>query len=212
MKRGPLFLVLHVLEGRALVGLGGAASSADLSTTAGDVGLGVASGLAGSSEVLLGITAVLLTAEQEGVLAGGGDQSELIEGEALAAGGLDGGAGSLGEAEGSNAEGGDLVKTDVIGDVADNDGDGGSTLEPDGLALHADSDAAKGDWGAVVAALNKAGVDGLVEGRVGALGEELVELDQQLDVGVGAQGVVAHGALLLLDAGEINTHDENSPQ
>lgn len=195
-----------MLEGRALEGLGGAASAGNLGTAGGDVRLGVGAGGTSSAEVLLGLATGLLSAEEEGVLAGGGNHGELIEGEALTAGGLDGGAGRLGEAEGADAEGGDLVEADVIGDVADNNGDGGGTLQPDGLALHADGNAGEGGRGAVVTALDEAGVDDLVEGRVGAASKELVELDQELDVGVGAQGVVADGALLLLDAGEINAH------
>ena len=65
--------------------------------------------------------------------------------------------------------------------------------------------------GAVVAALDEALSNQLVEAGVRALAEELVQLNQKLDVRVRRQRVVADGPLLLLDASKIDAHFEVKP-
>ncbi|KAH9578206.1 hypothetical protein LSM04_008021 [Trypanosoma melophagium] len=162
----------------------------------------------GGAKVLHRLPSRLAAAEQHCVLSRWGDHRELIKCQALAAGAGDAFAGALREAQRTDAEGGDAGHADIVEDVADNDGDGGllALLEPDGLAAQADGDAAEGDGGAMAAALQQALVDEFVEAGVRALGEELVELDEQLDVRVGRVRVVAHHALLLLHTSEINAH------
>jgi len=204
---------LLVLEGGGLPALAGATSAGDLGSAGGDVGLGVLAGAAGGTEVLVGLAAGAASAHQEGVLAGGGDGGELVEGEALTAGTLDALAGVAGEAEGADAELAELVDADVIEDVTDDDGDGGLGLGgvlPDGLALEDDGEAGEGDGGAVAAGLEEALVDGLVEGRLGAGGQELVELQQKLDVGVGGVGGLADEVLGLAAALSVSSHVEMS--
>lgn len=109
------------------------------------------------AEVLNGLTGVLGTAEQQGVAAGRGTQSELVQGEGLTTGGQDASAGSGGEAESSDAQLGDFEKTVVIGDGADNN---------DGLALLAlglANNARDRDRGSVDTRHKEAAEDDLVE-------------------------------------------------
>jgi hypothetical protein len=200
---------LVVLEGLALVTLAVATSAGSFGTAGRDVGLGVLARATGSTEVLLGLAAGVLATEEVGVLAGGGDSGELIEGDAFTAGTLDALAGFAGEAEGADAELAELVEADIIEDVTDDDGDGGLSLGrvlPDGLALQDDGEAGEGDGSAVATALEEALVDGLVEGRLGASGQELVELDEELDVRVGGVGGATNEVLGLLNTVDINTH------
>ena len=200
---------LVVLEGLGLVTLAGTTSAGDFGAAGRDVRLGVSTGNTGSTEVLLGFATGVLTAHEVGVLAGGGDGGELVEGDAFTAGTLDALAGFAGEAEGADAELAELGETDVIEDVTDDDGDGSLSLGgilPDGLALHDDGEAGEGDGSAVAAALEEALVDGGVEGRLGAAGQELVKLDEELDVGIGSVGSATDEVLGLLDTVEINTH------
>eukprot|EP00672_Neobodo_designis_P008288 CAMPEP_0174877764 /NCGR_PEP_ID=MMETSP1114-20130205/82420_1 /TAXON_ID=312471 /ORGANISM="Neobodo designis, Strain CCAP 1951/1" /LENGTH=234 /DNA_ID=CAMNT_0016113151 /DNA_START=126 /DNA_END=826 /DNA_ORIENTATION=- len=153
----------------------------------------------GGTEVLVLLLAGLATAHQEGVLAGRRDHGELVEGEALTAGALDALAGAAREAQGADAEAlGHLGHADVVEHVGDDDGDRGLRLgrvHPHGLAAHHGGDAAQRDRGAVLAALEEASGHGLVELRLRALGEELVQLHEKLAVRVRRQRVVAHAAL-----------------
>jgi hypothetical protein len=75
------------------------------------------------AEVLDGFTGVLGSTEEDDVGASGCSESQLVEGEALAAGLLDAGAGSGGEAKSDDAHLGDLIEAVVIGHGADNGSD-----------------------------------------------------------------------------------------
>lgn len=114
------------------------------------------------AEVLDGLTGVLGSTEEEGVGTGGLLESELIESQGLAASGEDASAGSGGETEGRNGDGGDLEETVVIGDGTDNN---------DGLLLVAVLDVvdnARDRHGRTVdAAHEQPAEDNLVESRVG---------------------------------------------
>lgn len=115
------------------------------------------------AEVLNSLTGVLGSAEEEGVASGRGTESELIQGEDLAAGGQDAGAGSGGEAEGRDAELGDGQEAVVVGDGADDD---------DGLVVgllgDVGDDPGERHWGPVDAGHEQAAEDDLVEGRLSA--------------------------------------------
>jgi hypothetical protein len=78
------------------------------------------------AEVLDGLTGVLGATEEEGVGTGRGAHGQLIDGQGLTTSGDNAGAGSVGVAEGSDRELGELKKTVVVSDGADQD---------DGLAL-----------------------------------------------------------------------------
>lgn len=71
--------------------------------------------------MLDGLAVVPLASEEDGVGAGGGAEGELVEGEALAAGGDDALAGRGGEFEGGDRELGDGRETLVVEDGADGD-------------------------------------------------------------------------------------------
>jgi hypothetical protein len=115
------------------------------------------------AKVLDSLTGVLGATEEEGVGTGGLLKSELVEGEGLAAGGLESGAGSGGETEGRNVDLGNLEEAVVVGDSADNN---------NGLLLVAVLDvgrnAREGDGMAVDAAHEQAAEDDLVKGRIRA--------------------------------------------
>lgn len=63
------------------------------------------------TEVLDCLASVLGAAQEDGVRAGRSTHGELVEGEALAAGFLDAGAGCAGEAQGGDGELGDFKET-----------------------------------------------------------------------------------------------------
>lgn len=95
------------------------------------------------AKVLESLTGVLGATDQQGVAAGGGTQSQLVEGQGLATGGDDAAAGGSGESQSGDGHLGDLEKTVVIRDGADDD-DGLVLLVAD-LAL----DAGQGNGGSV---------------------------------------------------------------
>jgi len=140
----------------------------ELATLALDIGLGVLAGT--HTEMLDGLTGVLLATEQDGVGTGGGTESELIKGDDLTAGLQDAGLGGLGDAQASKGELGDLEEAVVVSDGTDNDG--GLTI----LTGHVASNTGNGHWGTVDAGHKETLQDDLVEGRVRAAGEESVEL------------------------------------
>lgn len=143
-------------------------------------------------------------AKEDGVGSLRGAEGELVEADALAAGGGDAGAGSGGEGEGADGHLGDLHEADVVGDLADDDG---------GLAVlsgHVFDEAGQGDGGAVDLGHVQALEDGGAEGTVGPAGEERVELDQE--AGVGVLGLDDLGAGLVSDTAssgfKIDSHVE----
>lgn len=113
--------------------------------------------------MLDGLTRVLGAAEEEGVGAGGLLESQLVEGDDLAAGSGDAGTGGGGDAESGDRDLGDGQETVVIGDGANDD---------DGLLLVAvlevGRNAGQRDGGAVDAAHEQAAEDHLVEGSISA--------------------------------------------
>lgn len=115
------------------------------------------------AEVLDGLTGVLGATEEEGVGTGGLLQSQLVEGDGLAAGSGDAGTGGGGEAQSGDGGLGDGQETVVVGDGADNN---------DGLLLVAvlevGRNAGQRDGGAVDAGHEQAAEDHLVEGRISA--------------------------------------------
>jgi len=146
------------------------------------------------AEVLEGLTAVLGSTEDHGVAAGRGAQSQLVEGDGLAASSGDAGTGGSGEPKGGNADLGEGQETVVIGDSADDDD--GSLLS---LLVDVGRDARERDRRSVDLGHKQAAEHNLVEGSVGPAGQEAVQLYQELEVDivalrglpVGALGVVA---------------------
>ena len=163
-----------------------------------------------------GLTGVPLAAEEEGVGTGRLAEGKLVEGEALSAGLFDAGARGAGEAERGDRELGEGLEASVVGDGADGD-DG--VLVGVGLVRLADlagdardrqgggggpgegSGGGEREGRAVDARLVQATEDDLVEARVGAAGEEPVQLDEQEQVRVLRLG---GGALALLDVVALN--------
>jgi hypothetical protein len=94
----------------------------ELATLGLDEGLLV--GVGTEAEVLVGLTGSLGAANEDHVRASWGAEGELVEGDALTAGGDDAGTGGGGEAEGADAELGALNHADVVGDL----GNGGHDL------------------------------------------------------------------------------------
>jgi hypothetical protein len=84
---------------------------------------GGAVGHTGGTEVLHGLPGGLATPQEEGVGASGGAESELIEGQDLTTSLNDTGAGGLGEPQSAHSKLGELEKTSIIGDGANDDHD-----------------------------------------------------------------------------------------
>eukprot|EP00216_Chloropicon_sp_CCMP2111_P002548 CAMPEP_0198236666 /NCGR_PEP_ID=MMETSP1446-20131203/2544_1 /TAXON_ID=1461542 ORGANISM="Unidentified sp, Strain CCMP2111" /NCGR_SAMPLE_ID=MMETSP1446 /ASSEMBLY_ACC=CAM_ASM_001112 /LENGTH=219 /DNA_ID=CAMNT_0043918525 /DNA_START=125 /DNA_END=781 /DNA_ORIENTATION=+ len=132
----------------------------------------------GPAEVLDSFTAVLWSPQQDGSSAGGGDESELIESQALSASLQNPLPSSLCEAKGANAELGHLVHADVVCDRADQD----SNLAF--LSFHELRQLGQRQGRPINFAHEESLEDDLVELRVRAPDEKLVQLDQQLQVDI----------------------------
>ena len=134
------------------------------------------------AEVLDGLARVLGTPQKEGIRAGGLLERELVEGERLAAGRNDARTGCGGEAQSGDGDLGSLKEAVVVGNGADYD-DG-----PLVVLRGVGGDAGEGDGRAVDARHEESAEDDLVEGAVGATGEEAIELHQELQVDIVATG------------------------
>lgn len=143
------------------------------------------------------------SAEEDGVGALGCAEGELVEGEALTAGGEDALAGRLGEAEGADGHLGDVAEhADVVGDLTNDDGD---------LALlvgHVLGKAVEADGGLVYLGHVQPLDNSRAELGVGTTLKELVKLDQKTSVRV--LGLDHLGRALVPDAAsaslQIDTH------
>jgi hypothetical protein len=131
-----------------------------------DVGLLV--GVGTEAEVLDGLTGVLGSTDEEGVGTGGETGGNLVDGESLTTSLLDAGAGRGGEAHGSDGELGELEKTDIVGDGADNDNGLASVGLGGVLVGSGRDDLGEGDRGTVDLRHHQTAEDDLVEGSVGA--------------------------------------------
>lgn len=119
------------------------------------------------AEVLDSLAGVLGTTEEKGVGTGGGTESELVEGQALAASLLNASAGGSGEAESGDRELRNSKEAVVVGDSA-NDNDGLALVGLAGLlACSHGGDARDGHGRAVDAGHKKAAEDDLVEVGIG---------------------------------------------
>jgi hypothetical protein len=148
-----------------------------------DVGLLV--GVGTKAEVLDGLTGVLGSTEEDGVGTSGETGGNLVDGENLTASLLDASAGRGGEAHGSDGELGELEEAVVVSDGADNDDGLALVVLRVGLVGGGSDDLGEGDGRAVDLGHHKTAEDNLVEGSVGTAGKELVQTNQQLNVGVG---------------------------
>lgn len=147
------------------------------------------------TEVLVGLPGVPGASEQEGVGTGGGPEGELIKSDRLTTSGLNAGAGSGRESQGSDGHLGDGEETVVVGDGTDNNNGAvvvlGVLLVDVGVTGVA-RDLAQGHGRAVHLGHEQAAEDDLVEGRVGTTRQEAVKLDEELNV-----DIVALGRLLI---------------
>lgn len=109
-----------------------------------------------------GLARVLGTPEDQGVAAGRRPECKLVQGDGLATGGSDAGAGSGGESKSGDCELGERgVQAVVVGDGANHNN---GTLLP---LLGIGDDSRQGDGRAVDLGHEQASEDDLVEGRVG---------------------------------------------
>ena len=159
------------------------------------------------AEVCDGLAGVLGATEEHGVRSLGGEEGELVQGHARAAGGSDGLAGLLGKAEGGDLEGRELKGTLVASDGTDNDGGLADLV----VTLHISSKSGNGDRSLVKLGHPQALADGLGELGVTATGDEREELLEKLDIHVlrhgGLSRVVADSATSSL---QINSHLEEA--
>lgn len=149
---------------------------------------------------------VALAPDEDGVGALRRAQSELVEGEALAASSRDPRTRRLGETESANGELRGLEKAGVVRHSADKDGN--LVL----LALHQVRQARQRQRRVVDARHEQALQDDLVEGRVGSPGEEAVKLHQEEEVDIlGLRGrPVALLLVLVLDVDTLSSEQDVS--
>lgn len=157
------------------------------------------------AKVLDGLTGVLGTPEEDHTGASRGTQGQLVKGEALAAGLLDPGTSSGGEAQSADAQLGDLIEAVVVGHGAHDGADLALVCLARVLVGSDGHNLAQADRGLVDLAGHQTAEDRLVEAGVGSAGEELVQLDEEGEVWVVALGGLAVSASHVVFI-EIDTH------
>lgn len=115
-------------------------------------------------------TRVLRPTEKDGVGSSGGGEGKLIKGDDFTTGFQDASTGGFCDAQSANAELGDIVETDIVGDGAHDDG--GLAF----LALHEVCELGEGERRSVDLGHEEASENDLVEIAVGAANQEAVEL------------------------------------
>jgi hypothetical protein len=163
-----IFAFLHLVAARVSATTSTFVLSADLGLSA-DVGSGVLA--VNTTEVTEGLAGTTRTLEENGGGTSGALKSKLVEGQDAAAGLNDASAGSLGDAESGNVQLGDLQKSGVVGDGANDNGDVLSIL-----SLEVLGDLAKRDGGSVDTGHTESLEDNLVEVGLSSAGQELVQL------------------------------------
>lgn len=131
------------------------------------------------TEVLDCLTGVLLAPDQDSVGTSGGTGSELVEGDALTAGSLNAGTGSVGESESSYRKLGELKNSVVVSDGTNNNNGLGGLRSGSGdttLRLGEVDDARDRNRGLVDLGHIQTTKNGLVESAVSSACEETVEL------------------------------------
>jgi hypothetical protein len=150
------------------------------------------------------LTSLAGPTEDQSVLTSGRTTSKLVKSDALTTSLGETSTSSLSESEGSDSSLGDLKKTVVVSDSADND---------DGLVLSALLSKSAGD----TSNRNRRAVDlrkeertknDLVELRVGSSSKETVELDKKLQVNIVRLGSSAVTGALVLLSEQILSHVE----
>ena len=118
----------------------------ELATLGLDEGLLV--GVGTEAEMLVGLTGALGATDEDDVGASRGAEGELVEGQALTAGGENAGAGSGSEAESADAELGALGHASVVGDLGNGGHDLALVLLVGGRPLVKRGDLGEGNRGA----------------------------------------------------------------
>jgi hypothetical protein len=134
-----------------------------------------------TAKVTAGFASVAFSLDENGVVAGWSHQSQLIESDHFAASLCDSLAGTLGDAESTDAELGNLQQTQVVGDSADDDCDIGFLS----LALVQQTDnALQRNNGLVDFAHKQTLEDDLVKLLVRATVQEAVQLKSQREISI----------------------------
>ena len=146
-----------------------------------------------STKELVGLAGSALTTDQEGILALGGTQSQLIESEHLTTSLHDASTSSLGDLEGGQGHLGNNLETLIVSDGSNNNHNGSGLA---GVVSSLLGNSREGNGGTVGLAEAETLEDDLVEGGVSATGQEAVELHQETQVHILAGG---GSAVALLD-------------
>ena len=141
-----------------------------------DVRSGLGVGNTSSTPVLAGSSGLDLATEEDGSLAGGALESQLIEGDAFTAGLEDAGTGGRSETESADLELGGGEHAAIVSDGTDQDN--GLVF----LALDVSGNAGDGHGGAVDSGHKQSGQDDFVELGVSTTSQESVQLDEQANV------------------------------
>lgn len=136
------------------------------------------------SEVTAGLTGLALTLHQDRILAGGGTQSQLVEGQHLTAVLHDTLTGLVGDAQSAHLHLGHVQHTGIVGHGANNDGDRVGLL----ALLHEAGHLLQGDGGTVGAAHEETTQNDAVELLLGAAVQEPVELKDSMGYNLESSG------------------------
>lgn len=150
---------------------------------------------------------VLVGSEEVDLLAFGSLHNELVEGEALTTSGGDASTGSLGESKSGDSHLRDSEDSLIIGDGGNDNG--GLTLIR--LLLVMLDELRERKRRSVHSGGDKSSEDRLVEVRAGSSGEESEELDEQVNVEVGAPRVFLVRILNSTSFDEINSLQKQYP-
>ena len=148
-----------------------------------------------------GFTGIAGSLEEDGVLAGWGTLSQLVQGDDLTTGLEDSGTSSLGDGQSGDGQFGNVKQTHIVGDGANHNSD----LFLSGLAAHLGSQSSKRKWRAVDLAHKQTLEDDLVELAASSASQESVQLDQKQEVGILALGRCAADLAVVLVV-DVNTH------
>lgn len=162
-----------------------------------------------ATEVSEDLTSTAGTLQQNSLATSGALEGKLVEGHNLTTSLLDASTSSLSDVEGSDVDLGDSQDTLIIGHSSDDHEDGIS-----GLIFGVRRDLLERHGGSVVTGHHQAAEDDLVEVSLRTTSQELVQLDQEAQVGIRRDGIntAVHPLVLVSKINTLFSPNRSSPR
>merc|ERR1719370_1254387 len=183
-------------------GLATTAGSLELASPGSHERLDMAAGTTSGSKVLLSLTGLAGSLDQQSSLSSGGPQGQLVKGDDFTSSLENPLASLLSDAEGTQSHLGNVKDPQIVGDGANTD----SKLVSVALLLQVPHQAGQRKWGTVDLAHEEPPQDDLVELSIGPPCQEPVELDEKPQVDILGLGL-SPPHLPILVVPYINSHD-----